>query len=453
MMASDSSIRHADHAFQFQVRVALAMVIACAIYIGSSLPTEGALWFPLLRWPAEIYSAGLLDLLKLFILALLVVRGPTVEVLLAGAASVLLFWVAKYSGTGAFVPTAAFNLLLFASLITPRRDDIVSGRVGDSENSAKAASLTLAIIFFGAALQKLNASYLAGNEFVDQFGFLGPVIEYSGQSPDLMWAKLFAWGSVALEFGIAVGALFWPRLAAHSAVIFCLVLSLLHPPVLFVYLTLCPLLLLIDKDVLNVLRDQRYRSLISSEFLWMAILLFGVTAFDWTKMSPSVFYLRSGTMALILLSFHVWKFWTSIRELKHFELVVVGWKPKFSTLALLAVFAATPVAAWLGAPAPIGFTMFSGRGYRGPDSGTASHQVRINDPATCGQLAGKLLMFSSTDGRFYSENNSSCVIAGPTASGLSFVLNRLCEDFKVHPDSLETRPAVNVSWETYRCPM
>lgn len=450
--ASETDIRQINDDDQFSLRVATSMVVACAFYIGSALPSVGTLWVPLLQWPAEMYSIGLLDLPKLLILALLIVKGSTAGVLLVGAVSVLFLWVAKYSGTGAFVPMAAFNLLFFASLLAHRQKEELSKQGAGFENTGKAAAILLAIIFTGAAFQKLNASYLAGNEFINQVGFLGPVIEYTGQSPTPVLAKFLAWSSLAIEFGIGVGALLWPRLAAHSAVIFCLVLSLVHPPVLFVYLILCPLLLLIDPEVLKGIPNGRYRNLVSNEFLWTTILLFGVTAFDWKNTTALVFFLRSGAIGLILLLFHAWRMWATASEINRYNLVFKGWRPTILTSLLLLALAATPIAAWLGAPAPIGFTMFSGRRSPSLEKGLTSHQVRIRDQAACEKVAAKIVTFSSTDGRFYFEKDSSCVISSPTESGLNFVLNRLCGEYLVSQSKLEIRGPGNFGWLSHKCP-
>ena len=430
----------------------MSMVVACAVYIGSPPPVVGDLWFPLLKWPAEVYSLGLLDLLKILIVVLLIRKGPSPGVLVLGAASVFLLWTARYSAMGAFVPFLVFSLLFFASLRVLSRSGDAAKENWLFEDAGRSASIALAIVFLGAALQKLNGSYLAGNEFVDRLGFLGPIIEYTGQVPSPFVAKFLAFSSIAIELGIGIGALLWPRLAAHGAVLFILVLSLIHPSVLFVYFTLCPLLLLIDPDLLQAVKVNRYRNLLSSEFLWISSLLLVGVSLNWMRVLPSVFFLRSGALSLTLLIFHGWMVWKSANELRRYGFAFAGWRPALPTAILLLMLGATPVAAWFGAPAPIGFTMFSGRRSSDFERVLPAHQVRIMESGVCRQLNARTLVYSSTDARFSWERESGCVVSGPTASGLSFVLNRLCREYAIPSNSLETRSSTAGDWVGYVCP-
>ncbi len=442
-MISEREINERHHLSR---HIGIAMTVACAVYIGSSPPTGGVIWFPLSGWLAEIYSTGIFDALKMLLLAFLVVRGPTVGVLGLGSVLVLLIWAAKYSGMGAFIPIAAYNLAFFATVASYFKGESPSDIAKDQKNIGKAAAMSLAIIFIGAALQKINSNYLAGFEFFSRFGFLGPLIQYADVNLGPQAGRFLAWSSIAVELGIGFGALWWPRLAAHFAVIFCLVLTLVHPAVLFVYFTFCPFLLLIDSNVVARIKGERFRSLLSNEFLWITVLLLGVVSFDWMKTGPSAFFIRPWIVTVALLSVHGWLLKQAVGETRGSDWVFTDWRPKAATAVLLLVLAATPVAAWLGAPAPVGFTMFSGRGKE-----MAPYQIRLKDMALCGQVSANVRMYSSTDGRFSWNSESFCSITGPTKSGMDFVLKQLCTGYEIPYGGLETRTTREGAWVEYDC--
>lgn len=427
-------------------RIGFAIAAASALFVGLRLPhSQEFLWYPLFGWSADFFVAGVLDILKVGLVALLVFRGVTPGTLLLGACSVALIWLASYSAMGAFIPQTFFNLLYFAAIA------ISIGRKKDDEEQLRiASSLYLAIIFCVAGAQKINSSYLAGEEFLDPFGFMGPFIYFGGTLPVWLSTQTLPWLSIVIEVGIGLGLLCRPRFFAHLAVFFVLILSLQHPAVLFVYYTVAPLLLLIDPRILSNASSPRVRQIITNEYFWLVLVIFWAASTDWGGKSSFVFFLRPWSISIALLFIHAFLFRKSLRDVGvdgpihvlHANVRHLKW-----VWLVLLLMVLSPVARWFGAPAPIGFTMFSARAGE-----KDRHQINIEGKLTCARLQAAVLINRFSDAAFIWEGGEICRITGPTLSGADFVLKKLCRSKWYVPGTLiERKTNTESEWRSFTC--
>ncbi len=446
-MDRDSGIDKNESDYGLACKIGFAIALVKAIIIGISMPSGGrAIWFPISDFAANLQLMGFIDVLNLFIVGLFIALGNRPKTLLFAAATVGLMWLACYSTMGAFVPQAFYGLIFYAAI-----GAVARGSVEDQRQIRLSSIVFFAIIFIAAGFQKLNPTYFGGSEFYAPNGFFGPIHHFFGRPPDWLAVKVLPPVSIAMEFGIGFGLLWRPRLFAHLAVFFILGLALLHTSVLFVYLAIVPLVVFADPSILRMIKDIRVRALLANPYFWFFTHVIFMGSIGWKGRTFFSYFIRHWVVAILLLGLHAWLFRRSFRDSEFFEVNRWRqWKPlrlKWVSTVLLLV-ALTPLAAWLGAPAPIGFTMFAGRARQ-----FADHQIKVRSPAACNRLERQFSTLEFADAKFRREGET-CIVAGPTKSGAEHVLRRLCEDESLRRSSasIEFKHDATGIWEASSCP-
>lgn len=394
--------------------------IPFAIVVGLALairPVDHQYIIPLWDFAAILREWGILEFGKIVLAAALLYFGPNIWILVFAIIEFVALWVAQYSVVGAFFPQSILNGLLLLAVFKLGRQ-----RVRDF--SVKAFSL----IFLLAALQKINPSYLAGTEFLSRQGFMGISNYFFGPLPRVMAERILPVLSIAIELVIAVGLLWRPTFFSQVATIFILLLALVHPPVLFVYMTALFFLILIDSDLHDSLLNKKLTPYISNPFFWATAA--SIVAFLPSIFSVSVFtyFLKTWPITLALLSIHLillkGKFQLkndppSVWRLSAF-FTPQDKAIKALLVAMILLFSANKMNL---APTPIGFSMFSGVKHS-----LARHKLDIVDLATCRLISGRLGVFGYTDVALQT-NESHCTLSTPTSSGRLAAMRQFCRDF------------------------
>lgn len=423
----------------------MAIVKAVVISV-TQIAAPDAIWFPVFGFAADLQSSGFLDLLGVVLIGFFFVFGTKSRTLVLGAVLVLLTWLARYSGMGAFVPQAFYSLVFFAAVGLTVQDT-----EEDRTQLKHAATLFLFIVFFASGLQKINSGYLSGAEFSGASGFFGPIHHFFGAPPEWVAVKVLPPLSIAAELGLGLGLLWRPRVFAHLCVFFLLVLSFLHTSALYAYLAILPLLVLIDSDILKAIRSDRVRvSLLGNEYFWYFVHVLLLGSLGWKNRTFLTYFGRHWIAAAALIGIHAWLVKRSFREARPKETSPIRkWRPThFKALSIiLLVVALTPVAAWFGAPTPIGFTMFSGREHH-----YADHEVRMRGREGCLRLERALVALAFTDVQF-SRDQDGCRVVGPTSSGREYLIRRICQDASLRAGFglIESKTAGSDEWVARAC--
>jgi hypothetical protein len=407
--------------------------IPAAIVVGLAMaprPVDQNYLIPVFDAFAILRENGILDFLKIVIAASFLRFGMTSWLIVLSIFEILSLWMAMYSAVGAFFPQTAISGLILLSAFTIDREQIRSF-------SAKAFSL----IFFLAAAQKVNSSYLTGAEFTSPNGFASIAIYYWGPLPEYLAVNMLPWLSILGEVALAIGLLWRPTLFAHAATVFVLLLAFVHPPVLYVYFTALFFLALIDTTFNAKISTGKLAASATSPFLWATAS--GVVAFLPAVSSQNglSYFLRTWPIAAILVLIH---FKMALIAMSDKEDRSAWWKiadldlrtsfaPKTVLLALVGTFFVYRAGL---APTPIGFSMFSGSNQNAP-----SYDLEIEDRLACNKISRRLVAFDFSDVSF-AETESGCKLTAPTKSGRASAIRQFCRDnpqLKFREDELEGR--------------
>ncbi len=433
--------------FQLACRIGFAMAIVKAVVISvTQIAAPDTIWFPIFGFAADLQTSGFLDLLGVLLVGFFFVFGTRTRTLALGALLVLLTWLARYSGMGAFVPQAFYSLVFFAVVgLTVQDTD------KDRAQLKHAATLFLFIIFVASGVQKINGNYLSGAEFLGTSGFFGPIHHFFGAPPEWLASKVLPVLSIAIELGLGLGLLWRPRLFSHLCVFFLLALSFLHTSALYAYLAILPLVVLIDTGILASIRSERVRvALLGNEYFWYFVHVLLLGSLGWKNRSFLTYYGRHWMAAAALIGIHIWLAKRSfVKPSGGTSSSIREWRPlHFKALsAVLVLVALTPVASWFGAPTPIGFTMFSGREHH-----YADHEVRLRGREGCLKLERVFAALAFTDVSFQRDQDG-CRVVGPTASGSEYLIRRICQDSSLRAGFgfIETKAPGKDEWIARAC--
>lgn len=433
--------------FRLACQIGFAMAIVKAIVISvTQIASPDAIWFPIFGFATIFQTSGLLDILGVILIGLFFVLGARPATLAFGAGLVLLTWMARYSGMGAFVPQAFYSLLFFSIVGATVTDELK-----DREQLKHAATAFLFLIFFASAIQKMNVSYMTGVEFTSVDGFFGPIHRFFGTPPLWLTTKVLPILSVTCELGLAVGLLLRPRVFAHLCVFFLLVLSFMHTSALYAYLAILPLVVLIDSNSLKVIRSPRVRdALLGNEYFWYFVHVLLLGSMGWKNRDVLTYFGRHWIAAGVLIGIHVWIFRRSFQTEGGAQATFFrSWRPLYfkGLTGVLVIVALSPVAAWLGAPAPIGYTMFSGREAR-----FASYEIRLQGRDACLRLERNFVALSFTDVSI-SRTYDTCRVSGPTESGAISVARSICADpiLRSMVKTMEVKSSEDETSRPYSC--
>lgn len=410
------------------------MSLAGALMIGVHFPgSDDTVIVPLLAEAARFSDLWGLWALKIALILGYVTWGLKPAVLAFGAFTTAIAWLAFYSSTGAFVPQVILNCLFMAIIM---RSEV-------SHLAARSLAIFFtSIIFLVAGFQKINSLYFSGLEFLSPAGFGAYYVHFFGPLPSTLARDVFPTLSIAIEFGIGVGVLLRPNLFANLATIFILLLMYIHPTLALPYLTFAATAVIIDPTLATSLQKRLGKIPITSAFTWLVVL----AAFQGLRKigdkSALEFFWFPAAFATTFLAFHISHIASTLKSHDWYtpspnliELFRSMTKqPNRSGAWLLCAMVLSPIFHAIGAPSPIGFSMFSANTST-LNSSRASKMPSLttSESSVCEALGKKLIRLIVTDVTLY-QRPSGCKLIAPTQSGLRYTKEQLCE---MHRDSCQ----------------
>lgn len=411
-----------------QKNVAAAMSLAGAFMIGLDFSGSRDTIIVPLFYEASVFRDlwGLLGL-KIALIGSYLYWGAKPRVLLLGALSTVVAWLSLYSATGAFVPQVVLNCLFMAVIRAP----------GLKETTTKMlAALFTSSIFLLAGLQKINALYLSGLEFQSPAGFIAYYLHFFGPLPTWLATEVLPPLSIVLELSIGIGLLYRPKIFAHLATLFILSLMYIHPPLALPYFTFAAAAVLIDPEFAANLQRRLGKIPLQSAFTWLVVLLVFQSLRGIGGKSAVAFLWFPAAFATVFIGLQVSHILQMLRTDGSFKETLpykAQWRSllqgpaRFGT-ALIAFMLLTPALHSIGAPSPLGFSMFSANtATLNPQRARQMPRLEIQDETTCRALQGKLIRLIVIDVTL-SITETGCAIAAPTVSGLQYTKEQLCEN-------------------------
>jgi hypothetical protein len=384
------------------------VLTASMFQVGKGIPLFGFLH----DYPFGELRLGIgLTILSLFMLRL---SGRNFEktLLTLGIANFVLHFCINYSGIAAFFVAPVF-LFIFSLLLLTK-----------PEQSLRAdASVFMSLVFLMAAVHKMNPQYLAGHEFSSEGSFLGYIRPWAPDlrlSPPGSVASPIAYLSVAIEIAIGIGLLARPALFAQITALFLILLSFVHPPVVYVYFFFLPLIILISDETSRI-----FKKLLSEHAFRVPIIIALVIKACWWEYArrPEAFPYFTFTLSFFILCVHLWillKSW----PIESQSLEVRKFCSRSRSLAMPAILVLMFAGSYFFLPSPLGFNMFSASRFRVP-----TYLIEIHGVAACEFTRSRWKFSHVTDSSLRYTGNGSCAVRFPTLSGLSTIVPAICETY------------------------
>jgi hypothetical protein len=406
---SNEISRNVDGSHELSVAASLNLVYTFILVrvLSTHSLTHGAPLFKILQEPGIRELRWFLSLIPLGLW--LFRRRDDTLLLTAALVNIIYQTCFGYSSVGAF-SFAPFYLFVFA-LVFLRKP---------SPHLRDEASLLIGLIFLTSAVQKINPLYLTGKEFE----MTSPLLSYLHfWNPNLnllesdLLRRFAAYVSIAVEFAIGFGIFFRPAFFAHLVVLFVLSLSLIHPPILYVYFFFLPLLILIPngfpKAAIGILSRRG--------FLLPLALALAIKAITIATVENRNFSYATFTLIVLLFGLHLWVVLDVSRLHRAFletRIAFFQTSQSFVVPTLLLAFFAGSLSI---IPSPLGFNMFAARRYT-----VASHSLNIDTVEACHFAALSWRFSPVTDSEIEFNETGTCRIRFPTRSGLSAIATKIC---------------------------
>jgi len=185
---------------------------------------------------------------------------------------------------------------------------------------------------------------------------------------------------------------------------------------LYVYATIFPFAVQLDDDWSTWLANSKVSTALQQPFTWTIFATFpNVRLITLTGAAYAIW-----PVSFILTIHHAWFLRKRLRDLSSDR---VPWSlPKIGTGFVPPAFMmACFVAFFLGAPAPIGYSMFSGKRFR-----SGFQEIRFQDQQTCWTIRTRIKFSSIVDAGFGHYDPNVCWIRFPTESGILGVKRWVC---------------------------
>ncbi len=316
-------------------------------------------------------------------------------------------WVTLFSVVGAFILPLATSCAFFYFAFDKSKSIRKTG-----------ATIMLAMPFLLSAIQKMHPDYLRGHEFSPNGSFFAFLYSWGlphDFAPPAFQAAL-AIISIFVELGIFIGLFIRPVLFAQFALLFALLLALIHPPVIFVYGIFFPFVLLIDETWAERINQPRPAVALRQPFFWCLATIFSfIRSTDF-----SISAIKVWPVAALLLGYHLKMLLSSkFKRSAGLSFSELFKNPRILVAPSLVLL--TFVASQSGAPSPVGFSMFSGR-----TLGSNTHALHVSNRETCRQILAQWTFLLVVDAGAFRNADGTCVIRFPTLSGLHGLKDRLC---------------------------
>lgn len=382
--------------------------ILLGIIFFRSLPIVSGL--PLIDFYADFVQKWVLPSVYI-VLILLVSQGRRfvrVAFLLCLAEPVLVF-LFKYSANKAFSFSAFFfYAYLFCCMNLRRSQRALAGRY------------FLSLVFIISGFQKLNPSFLNGDEFAPATSVILAQIYH--EFPSLIDALTFGYSqywallTVVGELLIGVLILFWPLLGSASALLFLLAVCFFNQHVNYVVLLTLAVVLEIHPFIKIVAQRLKFNFVFKNPLFWfMAYWL-------WKRLP----YSGSGYVLLALpFLIGLWSstfcFFFKHRKRVSFQRLWVP-RPRWSLFIPAILVILYFIANLTFAPAPTGFSMFSSQSFR-----HGWYRLDLVTRPGCGWIQKKVTIQVLNDTRFSYSDLNSCYVLTPTQGGLDYTARRVCQ--------------------------
>lgn len=369
-----------------------ALILALALRITISLNSTGVI--------VPLFQNGLIDVFRAFlpVSALMISlvyarRGEHPLMFIYMAILGICTWVFNYSAATAFFPHVI--LLCFFALVS----------FGLDEKRLKFASaLFFSLTFIASAVFKLNGSFLGGSEFSDRSDFLiflRNTVDVTGLRP---YSSMLAWLTIAGELFLGIFIWIRPLLTIHCSLLLFIILSFVHPPVIFVYF--CYL-------TFYFVFSRKEETIFKNPFFWLVLIVLSSMIFGLEINVTTV------SLSLLLLVFQVWLMVKSDRTDEKPE-----WTTSWKAFAPGVLIVLTCIMRVLGAPSPLGYSMFSSTISK-PELILQTSQFEV-----CSYLGRNLRRTIVSDVRFiWYPGSPQCSVLLPTQDSASYLKHHLCGNF------------------------
>ena len=391
--------------------------IAAAATLGAALTIFGPKEMPIAAFALfdglnTLRDGGLIGFERLVMFCSILLFGFRRPLFLIGTAVTLVAWLSLYSILSAFPIMILFTCLFGYFAL-----------YAEAEERRQVAGLMLSLTFVLAAIQKMNPSYLQGYEFSKNglfFQFLYTWGIEAGFEADLTQTDFFRSFlpifSIVIELALGIMILIRPSVFAHVAMLFLLTLALVHPPVLYVYGVVFPLVIVLDKNWAQQLASSRLNAALISPFFW-AIFIYLIHI---KSRHLSTIMITTWPLIVGLLVYHTVMIKNRLRSDSTDETLLH--KPKLkASLIPPALMILSFVAFHLGAPAPLGFSMFSAQ-----DRSEKIHWIDIANTSFCRTAPSYFSFPGVGEARLTSSSNGFCSVGFPTESGMRGIKKAIC---------------------------
>lgn len=323
-----------------------------------------------------------------------------------------LYWILDYSSLGAFSGHHILLVLIFSYVAENR----------NHKERQLMATLFLSSIFFAAVFFKINPSYLRGQEFLPNGNFFFWLYRFEifhHVNVKNLLSKYLPLLSIIVEVAIATLLLVRSRLAAHICIVFVLIASILNPNVFLIYFTFIPFVMLIDPDFINPLYTRDIKSTLQNPFFWAVLLMILFRrkieiTYPWIEVIACFVLLGIHIKQILKIGFN---------NEKRLGLNPIA-QPQI-TLIMPTIVSITVILKVMGAPAPMGYSMFSGWKWNSP-----VYKIEITDNQLCSRLSPFLNKSITTDSwlrKKYDRSKPYCLAGFPTLSGIQLIKRKICD--------------------------
>lgn len=368
-----------------------ALILALALRITITLNSSGVI-VPLFQNSFLQEFRSFLPLSALMVGLFTVKKGESPWAFLYMGLLSICVLIFNYSSTTAFYPHVII-LCLFAFLSFGMEDKKLKSM----------AVFFFSMTFLTSALFKMNGNFLNGSEFStrsDFLIFLKPVMDVRSFEP---FSVFLAWVTVLVELSIGILVWFRPLLTVQLSLLCFCFLSVIHPPVVFVYFCYLPFYF--------TFREKKVSEKINNPFFWLILLILMSLIF-----ALGITY-RTLLLSTALIVFQLW-----LMKNTDLKSDAPQWVASWKVFVPGGFVLLTMVARFLGAPAPLGYSMFSG---------VESKPVRVLETGNvevCSYLGQNLRRTIVSDLRFvWKPGSPQCYVLFPTAGSYEYLKNHLCE--------------------------
>ncbi len=371
--------------------------------------TQSSNALPLINFFPDFFLTIALPILSLATIVLIYFQKKYLKsFFIIAFTSLLIVTLYRYSSGYAFRSFVLF-VLLFPLVFS--RNDKREMQIG--------STLIVSLLFIFAGIQKMNAAYLGGAEFISGSPFMSfmdlwfPGKIPTSMNPNFLWLPHF---SAIMELVIGAGIFFRPKLFSHVAAFFMLLMSFINPPVLNVYFFLLPFLFLADENISDFLERLSIRNFLNTPFFWTFLIYILTPSFRTFEAALG----RSYLFVAIIIGVHIGILISSKKRGEN-KAIVLNEILKMRILVIPALMFIFFIGSYFVLPSPFGFKMFSGQKFK-----LSYYDLKMSNPEACSESLRRWTFVPVTDAALVREGES-CHLYFPTMGGIEYATQYLCK--------------------------